>query len=154
MNSNDEFEIEEKEIETLLIAGQRMKGRYSDVGGAFSIIAKTFGRYICGKAMTLYYDSEYKENDADFEACFPVRKGTSEQGISVRELKGGRCVSLIHKGPYEKLGNSYAKIYNSLNEKNYKTVIPSREVYIKGPGIIFRGNPKNYLTEIQLFIEE
>jgi hypothetical protein len=25
-----------------------------------------------------------------------------------------------------------------------------REVYVKGPGLIFKGNPKNYLTEIQL----
>ncbi len=28
--------------------------------------------------------------------------------------------------------------------------LPTREVYLKGPGIIFKGNPKNYLTEIQL----
>jgi hypothetical protein len=32
--------------------------------------------------------------------------------------------------------------------------VPCREVYIKGPGMIFKGNPKNYLTEIQLMIEE
>jgi effector-binding domain-containing protein len=34
-----------------------------------------------------------------------------------------------------------------------KTLLPSREVYLKGPGIIFRGNPKKYLTEIQILIE-
>ena len=28
-----------------------------------------------------------------------------------------------------------------------------REVYLKGPGMIFKGNPKNYLTEIQLPVE-
>jgi hypothetical protein len=28
--------------------------------------------------------------------------------------------------------------------------LPTREVYVKGPGLIFKGNPKNYLTEIQL----
>ena len=28
--------------------------------------------------------------------------------------------------------------------------LPTREVYVKGPGPIFKGNPKNYLTEIQL----
>jgi hypothetical protein len=27
---------------------------------------------------------------------------------------------------------------------------PTREVCVKGPGLIFKGNPKNYLTEIQL----
>ncbi len=61
--------------------------------------------------MTLYYDGEYKEDDADFEPCFPVRKGLNENGISVRELKGGKCVSLIHQGPYDTLGDSYKKIF-------------------------------------------
>jgi effector-binding domain-containing protein len=32
-------------------------------------------------------------------------------------------------------------------------VTPSREIYLKGPGMIFKGNPKNYLTEIQIFLE-
>lgn len=31
--------------------------------------------------------------------------------------------------------------------------MPTREVYLKGPGMIFKGNPKNYLTEIQMLIE-
>lgn len=31
---------------------------------------------------------------------------------------------------------------------------PTREVYVKGPGLIFKGNPKNYLTEIQLPFKE
>ena len=30
---------------------------------------------------------------------------------------------------------------------------PTREVYKKGPGLIFKGNPKDYLTEIQIVVE-
>ncbi len=153
MTDNKEFEVEEKDLETILIAGYRMKGKYQDVGNGITLLYKKLGGQINGKCMTLYYDGEYKENDADFEPCFPVRKGKDEDGISVRELKGGKSVSLIHKGPYETLGDSYKKIYAYLNEKGYKTKLPSREVYIKGPGWIFKGNPKNYLTEIQLLIK-
>jgi effector-binding domain-containing protein len=36
-----------------------------------------------------------------------------------------------------------------LKQKSYTVVGPPREIYIKGPGMIFRGNPKKYLTEIQ-----
>lgn len=39
-----------------------------------------------------------------------------------------------------------------LNELNL--TLPTREVYVKGPGMIFKGNPKNYLTEIQLPFKE
>lgn len=137
-----------------MIAGYRMKGKYPDIGKGFGILGKNLGRQINGKAMCLYYDGEYKEDEADFEPCFPIRKGTGGEGISVRELKGGKCVSLIHKGPYENLGDSYKKIYNYMNQKKYKAQIPTREVYLKGPGMIFKGNPNNYLTEIQFLIEE
>ncbi len=154
MSKNIEFDIEEKNIDTKLIAGYRMKGKYEEIGKGFGILGKKMGRYINGKAMTLYYDNEYKEENADFEACFPVRKGSDSDGISVRELKGGKCVALIHKGPYQSLGDSYKKIYEYIKQKNYKTKIVSREVYLKGPGMIFKGNPKNYLTEIRIFLDE
>ncbi len=153
MKLKEEFEVEEKEIKTILIAGFRMKGKYSDAGKGFKLLGKKFGRVINGKPLTLFYDAEYKETDADFETCFPIRKGTSEEDISVRELKGGKCVSLIHKGPYEELSGSYKKIFAYINEKGYKTVLPSREIYLKGPGMILRGNPNNYLTEIQILLE-
>ncbi|MEN8194070.1 MAG: GyrI-like domain-containing protein, partial [Bacteroidota bacterium] len=74
--------------------------------------------------------------------------------ISVRELKGGKCVALIHKGAYDNLSESYKKVFNFVNEKGLKTKLPTREVYIKGPGMIFKGNPNNYLTEIQIFVED
>lgn len=153
MQSNMEFQIEEKELETILIAGYRMKGKYQDIGKGITRLYQKFGRNINGKSMALYYDGEYKEDDADFEASVPIRKGKDEEGISVRELKGGKCVSLIHKGPYETLGDSYKKIFAYINEKNYQTKLPTREVYLKAPGWIFKGNPNNYLTEIQILID-
>ncbi len=151
--NNQEFEVEEKELETILIAGYRMKGKYQDVGKGIALLYKKMGRQINGKAMALYYDAEYQDDDADFEACVPIRKGKDEDGISIRELKGGKCVSLIHKGPYETLGDSYKKIFAYIHDKAYRPTLPSREVYLKGPGWIFKGNPKNYLTEIQILVE-
>jgi effector-binding domain-containing protein len=151
--SDPKFDIEEKTVDTVLMAGVRMKGKYSDCGRGFARIGKQFGRHICGKPFLLHYDTEYKEDDAEFEACMPIRKGGETEGISVRELPGGRCVSLLHKGPYEQLGRSYARVLEYIREKGYETVVPSREVYIKGPGMIFKGNPRNYLTEIQMMIK-
>jgi effector-binding domain-containing protein len=63
-------------------------------------------------------------------------------------------VSLIHKGPYETLGRSYEKITAYIKEKGYRPKLPSREVYLKGPGMIFKGKSENYLTEIQILIED
>jgi DNA-binding transcriptional MerR regulator len=148
------FQIEEKIADPIRIAGIRTKGRYADCGAAFARIGKRFGRTICGKPMLLHYDTEFREDDADYEACMPVRAGKSVDGISVRDLAGGRCISLLHQGPYDQLGRSYAKILDHVRGKGLEVIIPSREIYHKGPGMIFRGNPKNYLTEIQMLIKD
>lgn len=144
------FAVEEKTLEPMLVAGFRMKGKYSDCGTGFSQLGKAAGRYICGKPLCLYYDGEYREEDANFEPCLPIRKEIAVCGVSVRTLSGGRCLTLIHRGPYDQLGRSYAKILQQVKERKQKIDLPTREVYVKGPGMIFRGNPKNYLTEIQL----
>ena len=104
--------------------------------------------------MLLHFDEGYRENDANFEACVPIRQAKEVEGISVRELPGGRAVTLMHKGPYDELGRSYEKIITYIKEHEYEIVMPTREVYIKGPGMIFKGKPKNYLTEIQMLIQE
>lgn len=49
MKSKEEFEIEEKEIETILIAGYRMNGKYSDVGKGFGILGRGLGKEINGR---------------------------------------------------------------------------------------------------------
>ena len=151
---NSTFQVEEKVLESQLIAGIRMKGKYCECGKGFAQLGKKLGRHLDGKPFNLYYDAEYREDDADMEPCFPVRKAVEVEGISVRELPGGRCVSLMHKGSYDELGRSYEKILAYIREKGYQALLPSREVYIKGPGMILKGNPEKYLTEIQIMIQE
>ncbi|MGO9597962.1 MAG: MerR family transcriptional regulator [Isosphaeraceae bacterium] len=148
------FEVEEKDVQAQWIAAVAMKGKYSDCCHGFGRIGRSLGGQICGKPFLLHYDREYREDDASFEACYPVRSNRSAEGITVRELPGGRCVSLLHKGPYSELGRSYAKIVQFLHDHGYEASIPTREIYHKGPGMIFKGNPRNYLTEIQFFLLE
>jgi effector-binding domain-containing protein len=147
------FQVEEKTLQPQLIAGYRMKGKYSDCGKGFALLGRAVGRYICGKSFCLYYDCEYRDGDADIETCFPIRKEVRADGISVRTLAGGSCLSLIHRGPYHQLGRSYEKILRAANQRKAKIALPTREVYLKGPGMIFKGNPNRYLTEIQLPFE-
>ena len=150
--SETTFEIVEKVLDPMLIAGVRMTGKYSDCGKAFGQIGRAFGRHLNGKPMMLHFSDGYREDDADFEACFPVRGGADKKGISVRELPGGRCLSLVHQGPWEELGSSYEKILARIREDGLQYELPSREIYVKGPGMIFRGNPTKYLTEIQFML--
>lgn len=143
------FGVEEKSIGPLFVAGIRIKGRYRECGPVFGQLCRKVGRWAGGPAMMLCYDMEYREEDADFEVCVPVRKPISDDGVAVHELPAVQCLTLLHRGPYEELGNSYAKLLAEIGRRGAAVDTPSREVYLKGPGMIFRGNPKKYLTEIQ-----
>lgn len=147
------FDITEKQLPSMLIAGIRGLGAYSDSGKRFSALGRAVGRFMDGKPLNLFYDTEYKEKDADFESCFPICNTVTHADISVRELEGGRALTLVYQGPYERMGPAYQRVFEHLRAHRLTPRTPSREVYLKGPGLIFQGNPKNYLTEIQFLVE-
>ena len=151
--TRNEYEVEEKQLEDQLVAGYRMRGRYDEMGKGFKVLGKAAGRHLKGTPLALYYCDEYQEEDADFEPCFPVKKEVRGEGIDCRTLPGGRALTLRHKGPYPTLGESYARLISAAKERGLTSILPSREVYIKGPGMIFKGNPENYITEIQFLVE-
>ncbi|WP_040351540.1 MerR family transcriptional regulator [Blastopirellula marina] len=152
MVSQNDSDIHESKVDRLLIAGIRMQGKYVDCGKAYGKIGWQYGRLLSGPAMMLHYDKEYKETDADFEACFPIRKGESKKGIEVHELQGGRLVSLLHSGPYETLAGSYARLLRYVRARHPGYLLPTRETYVKGPGWLFKGDPEKYLTELQILV--
>ena len=146
---DSDHQVEVKSVPSQWIGGIRMKGRYPDCRPAFGTLGRKLNRHIAGRALTLYYDGEYREEDADFEPAMPVKRSLEVEGISIRELPECECLSLMHRGSYEELGRSYGRLFAALRERDLKIALPTREVYHKGPGMIFKGNPDNYLTEIQ-----
>lgn len=152
--SRDNFDVEEKDVPDQLVAGIRTTGRFDAAGPLYKKLGRAAGFGIAGKAAMLIYDEAYKEDGADFEPLFPVRKA-SDLGseIHVRELPGGRALCLRHRGPYDTSNVAYRRIYKACVERGLRPMVPSREVYLKGPGMLFKGNPAKYLTEIQVFVE-
>jgi len=151
--NNINCEIQEKQIPEILIASIKHQGAYKEIGPLFGKLFRACGfKNICGTAFALYYDECVKENDASYEACIPIKNKIDKEGIAVKVLKGGHAFTLIHKGPYDSLGSTYKKILDYMKEKNIKPISPSREVYLKGPGLIFN-NPKKYVTEIQFLVK-
>jgi effector-binding domain-containing protein len=152
MTQDKTVEIVEKHVPDIRIAAIRWKGRYCECGRYMGRLAKHVYRYMVGPPFNMYHDEGYKEEDADVETCVQVRDDKEikvPEDIKIRILPGGKVVSLTHKGPYDQLGRAYEKINAYLKQKNYCVTAPPREIYIKGPGMIFKGNPNKYLTEIQ-----
>ncbi|MBU4307322.1 MAG: MerR family transcriptional regulator [Candidatus Aminicenantes bacterium] len=141
-------DIESEEIPEVLICSIRFRGKYIEVGAKFGTLFKSAGRRIKGKPFSLYYDGEYKEENADIEACLELKKEIRKPGVSCRRLAGGKALTMLHYGPYEELGHSYQRLYEACRQKGFEVFLPIREQYLKGPGLIFRGNPKKYVTKL------
>ena len=142
------YEIVIKEIPSMTVASIRFKGKYSDVGKHIGKIYRVVKDKACGAPLNLYYDKEYQE-EADIELCVPV-KGTmpGSDGVNVRVLPAMRAITTLHLGDYQRLNEAYKVILDYAKENGYELLTPSREVYQKGPGMIFKGNPETYVTEV------
>ncbi len=153
MQTNDD-RIVQKQLPPQLVGGIRHRGSYQDCATLFGKLGRALGRHIAGKAMMLCYDEEFREDDADFEPCMPIKRVVKKPQVHVREIPGGSCIALVHRGPYETLSRSYGRLMSYAKEHELVLQRPSREIYLKGPGMIFRGNPEKYLTEIQILVAE
>lgn len=153
MTEEDDMKIQgeliEKDIPEHWICSIRYKGAYADIGKYFGELFKKAGRWSTGKPFAIYHDSEYREH-ADIEAALIVRRELEVPGITSRILQGGRYATLRYKGPYEQIGEAYKTLFDWLADKNLDAGIPSRELYIKGPGMFLPRSPKDFMTEIQV----
>jgi DNA-binding transcriptional MerR regulator len=125
----------------------RYVGAYADIGDRFSELFAKAGRFAAGKPLALYHDCEYRES-ADVEAALPVRKAVSIPGIECRLLAGGRFATALHRGTYESVGLAYRAIFEHIAASGLEAGVPSRESYLKGPGMIFPRDPRSFVTEV------
>ena len=147
------------EIKTLVdipVVSNRWVGHYQDTGKSLGKLYKLAGRFATGAPINLYHDSEYKVIDADIESCVPVKQEIASDPSGeccYKVLPGGLFYTLVHEGPYETLGVSYNKLIEKIESDGKRGVSPSREIYHKGPGMLLKGNPNKYRTEIQIPVE-
>ena len=146
------YKIEVKTIEAVTVASIRYKGKYSDVGIYIGKIYEAVKSNVKGAPFNCYSDIEFRE-EADIELCVPISKPVKNSQVTSRELPRIKAICTTHNGGYESLNKAYKVIFDYAKKNDFECLNPSREIYVKGPGKIFKGNPNNYVTEIIIPIE-
>ena len=147
MNLN-KYKINVKTFNTIDVISTKYIGRYDECGPYFGKLHKHAKGNAKGIPFNLYYDLEFKE-DASIEVCLPVKKkmdGTNE--ILCKNLPEVKGISVVHIGPYDTIGEAYQSLIDYALKNNHELELPMRETYLKGPGILFMGNPNKYETEV------
>lgn len=76
--------------------------------------------------------------------CAPVPEPAP--GMHGARLEAGRAAVLVHRGPYEQIGQAYDRVFEWIGRNGYSPAGAPREVYLNGPAEV--QTPSEYLTEI------
>jgi len=108
---------------------------------------------VTGPVTGLFYDDEYKEEDADIEIALPVSGEISVSDVSfeVKTLQKIEAVSAIHRGLDDSIGKTYAQIMEYAEEHKLDLVTPIRELYFT---YLEEIPDDDAMTEIQFPIKE
>jgi effector-binding domain-containing protein len=154
--SMPDYDVVIKKIEAQTVASVRdILPAYSDVSRLYKDLYSYLGRKRAkfnGPPMVILHDGEYREKDADVEAAIPVAGNIQgSERVKVQELPAvDQAACVVYKGPYENIGQGYKALMTWVEANGYQIAGPDREIFLKGPGQFIRGNPANYITEIQL----
>lgn len=148
------YQIEIRDMEPIRVAFIKYKGIVTEANKVFPNVFKSIQGRANGAPFFCYYVMDQKLKMGELELCVPTAETPKLNGIEVKEMPRIKAVSVTHVGPYETLHNAYDAIESYARENNLILQHPFREVFIKGPGMLLKGNPKKYITEILFPIKE
>lgn len=146
--------IELRDIEPIRVAYMRYRGLVSEANKVFPNVYKAVKGRVNGAPFFCYLELDPKTTIGEIELCVPTAEVPCRTGIGIKEMPGIKAVCVSHAGSYNTLDQAYTVINQYASEKGILLQPPFREVYIKGPGLFFKGNPDKYLTEVLFPIKE
>ncbi|WP_066497819.1 GyrI-like domain-containing protein [Abyssisolibacter fermentans] len=140
--------IEIRDIEPIRVAFMKYKGIAMEANKVFPNVFKSIQGRANGVPFFCYYVMNQKSKIGEMELCVPTAQTPKVNGVTVKEMPRIKAVCATHVGSYETMHYTYDAIESFARENNLTLQPPWREVYIKGPGMFLKGNPKKYITEI------
>ncbi len=153
------MEVTTKTLEPKRVAFVRHVGPYSQVGDTWGKLMSWAGpRGMLGPAMTMiglcHDDPDVTPPDKlRYDACLPVEPNAEAEGeIGIQTIEGGDYAVVMHEGPYENMGETYAKLCGQWlpNSGRELSSAPCFQVYKNDPSTTA---PQDLRTEIYMRLE-
>lgn len=146
------YTIKTKKLKPQAMVAIRVTIEPSRIAEAFQELLPEVAAYLeragarpSGPPLARFFD--YTEEEADFEAGFPVPKPVPGEGRMVAgELPGGRAAMTTHVGPYEGLQAAHDAIGEWVLARGHDPAGPVWEVYEVGPAE--EQDDSNWRTEV------
>lgn len=148
------YNIEICDIEPIRVAYMKYNGYALEANKVFPNVFKSIMGKANGVPFFAYYNMDRKTGMGEMELCVPTAEVPVGNGVMIKEMPRIKAVRTTHIGPYEKLSEAYNAIDQYAEEHDIKLCMPIREIFIKGPGMVFKGNANKYVTEIIIPIKD
>jgi effector-binding domain-containing protein len=148
------YVIEIKDIEPIRVASMCYKGIVTKASKVFPSVFKSINGKANGAPFFCYYAMNQETKIGEMELCVPTAENPKVNGVTVKDMPRIKAVCVTHIGSYETMQYAYEAIDRYAQENNLTLQPPFREVFIKGPGMIIKGNPNKYITEILFPLKE
>ena len=148
------MDVQIKTIPPMRVAFVRHVGPYMEVGQAWGRLFAWAGpRGLVGRGPKMigvcHDDPEVTPPEKiRYDACLVVGDSVRPEGdIGVQEIGGGEYAVTVHKGPYENLGQTYARLCGEWLPASGREMraSPPLEVYLNSPQT---AAPADLLTEV------
>ncbi|MGL6200496.1 MAG: GyrI-like domain-containing protein [Lachnospiraceae bacterium] len=149
---NDQIEI--RDIEPIRVAYMSYAGIATEANKVFPKVFQSVRGKSNGAPFFNYLSMSPETKAGEMELCVPTAETPAGRGIEVKEMPRVKAVCATHIGTYETMNAAYSAIDKYAAENDLKLMPPFREVFIKGPGMMLKGNPDKYVTEILFPIRE
>jgi hypothetical protein len=87
-------------------------------------------------------------------AALPEQDGATGLKAELATWEYGDVAEILHIGPYGEETPAIEKLHEFIRQHGYEIIGPHEEEYVKGPGMFFKGDPKNYYTIIRYRIRK
>ena len=118
------------------------------MGQIFGELMVEFGKnkvMITGPPFALYHS--FDNDKTDMEVGFPVAEPQKGAGrVKPSLLPGGKVVTAIHVGPYDKIVETYTEMQKWIEAKGLKPKKVMWERYLNGPDTV--KDPSEYITQL------
>jgi len=148
------YEIEIKDIEPVTVATMRYKGPVTEAAKQFPNVFKAIKGKSNVAPFFCYHTFDQKTGIGEMELCVPTAETPNSNGVTLKDLPRAKAVCFTHIGSYDALPMAYEAIHRHIQEKGLSIQPPWREVFIKGPAMLIKGNPDKYITEILFPLKE
>ncbi len=150
------MEVKIETIQPMRVAFMRHVGPYDQVGQTWNKLCAWAGPQGLIGPQTMMLGVCHDDPDVTppdkirYDACLTVAASVQPEGeVGVQEVEGGEYAVVIHRGPYEKLSESYARLCGNWlpNSGRELRSAPAFEVYRNSP---HDTPPEDLITEIHL----